>query len=67
MPNGDQVEELDQDKTIFALKSLIELIEKGTVRFESIRGLTADQIIEMAESEAAKAVQGANRLKELPD
>lgn len=41
---------------------LLELVENDRVRADQIEGLTSDEIIELAEAEAAKAVQGSQGL-----
>lgn len=61
MPNGNAPG--TKEKTVFILKSLIELIEKDQVRAADIENLTAAEIIAMAEAEAAKAVAGSEALK----
>lgn len=55
-----------KEKALYILKSLIELIENDQVRLEQIEGLTAAEIIDLAEAEAAKAKQGAQDLKNTP-
>lgn len=54
----------DKDKAIYFLKCLIELVENDRVRVEELEGKTADQIIELAEIEANKAVAGSQDLKD---
>lgn len=56
-----------KEKVIYALKTLIELIENDSVRAEEIEGLTTEQIIERAELEAEKAHNAATDLKNTPD
>jgi hypothetical protein len=53
-----------KERAIFVLKSLIELIENDHVRVGDISGLTADDILDLAESEAVKAVEGSQALKD---
>lgn len=53
----------NKSKAIYVLKCLIELIENDKVRADEIEGKTSDEIIAMAEAEAAKAVEGSERLK----
>lgn len=56
-----------KEKVIWALKSLLELVENDSVRAEEIEGLTTEQIIERAEIEAQKAHDAASDLKNTPD
>lgn len=51
-----------KEQAIFFLKSLIELIENDHVRAEQLQGLTVEQVLEMAETEANKAVEGSQKL-----
>lgn len=51
-----------KERVIFALKSLVELVANDQIRASQIEGLTTAEIIALAESEAAKAVDGAGRL-----
>lgn len=53
-----------KEKAIYWLKCLLELVENDRVHADQIAGLTADQVIELAEKEAAKAVEGSQRLKD---
>ncbi len=52
-----------KEKTIYWLKSLIELIENDQVAAAEIADLSAAEVIARAESEAAKAVEASQRLK----
>lgn len=52
-----------KERTIFVLRSLIELIENDRIRADEISGMTADQILDLAEREAQKAVEGSEALK----
>lgn len=56
-----------KEKTIYVLKSLIELIENDRVRLDEIRNLTSAEIIERAEAEAERAQRGAADLRNTPD
>lgn len=56
-----------KSKILYALKSLIELVENDQIRLDQIQGLTTSEIIDLAEAEAAKAKQGAQELKDTPD
>lgn len=51
-----------KEKAVYYLKTLIELIENDQVRADRISGLTADEVIELAEAEAAKAVEESEKL-----
>ena len=51
-----------KERASFVLKMLLELVENDRVRADQIEGLTSDEIIELAEAEAAKAVQGSQDL-----
>lgn len=53
-----------KEKAIYLLKCLIELIEKDRVHADEIEGKTADEILAMAEVEAARAVEGSQALKD---
>lgn len=52
-----------KEKAVYWLKSLIELIENDQIAAGEIMNLTAVQVIARAEDEAAKAVEGSERLK----
>lgn len=54
----------DKERAIYFLKSLMELIENDQVRADQIRGLSNDEVIALAETEAAKAVEGSQKLKD---
>lgn len=55
---------MDKEKAIWLLKTLIELIQNDQVRAEEIQDLTTAELLEMAEAEAAKAVEGSAKLKD---
>ena len=62
---GDNVETAvagPKEKAIFFLKTLIELIENDRVRADALDGLNVEQILEMAEVEAFKAVEGSQKI-----
>lgn len=52
-----------KERIIYALKTLIELVENDRIRAGEISGLTTDQIIELAEAKADEALAVAERLK----
>ena len=54
---------MDKEKAIFFLNALIGLIESDRVHVSQLEGKTADEVLAMAEVEANKAVDGANKLK----
>ncbi len=54
---------MDKQQVLFWLKSLMDLIESDRVHVDQIKGLTADEVIALAEAEANKAVDGADKLK----
>jgi hypothetical protein len=54
-------------KIIAALKILMDLIESDQIHVDEIKDLTAGEIIARAELEAAKAVEGSDRLQNLPN
>ena len=53
-----------KERAVFILKSLIELIENDRVRVREISTMTADEILDLAEREAQKAVEGSQALKD---
>jgi hypothetical protein len=53
-----------KEKAIYWLKCLLELVENDRIHADQIAGLTADQVIALAETEAAKAVEGSQKLKD---
>lgn len=57
----------NKERILYILKSLTELVENDRIRLDQIKDLTAEQIIDLAEVEAAKAKQGAQDLKNTPD
>jgi hypothetical protein len=54
-----------KERVIFILKSLLELVENDRIRVDKMRYMTVDEILNMAEREANKAVEGSQRLKDL--
>lgn len=54
-----------KERVIFILKSLLELVENDRVRVDEIKNMTTEQILDLAEAEANKAVEGSERLKDL--
>jgi hypothetical protein len=64
MPNTIEGTPGNKERAIFVLRSLIELIENDRVRVGEISNLTADEIIDLAEAEASKAVEGSEALKD---
>lgn len=53
-----------KEQVIFWLETLVDLIRKDRVHVDQINGLTADEVIALAETEADKAVEGAQELKD---
>lgn len=53
-----------KEQVIFWLETLVDLIRKDRVHVDQINGLTADEVIALAEAEADKAVEGAQELKD---
>lgn len=54
---------MNKEKAIYFLKCLIELVENDRIRADQIAGLTIDQVLDLAELEAEKAVTGSEALK----
>lgn len=53
-----------KERIIFILKGLLDLVENDRIRVDEIKNLTTEQILELAEDEAQKAVDGSQRLKD---
>lgn len=53
----------DKLKAIALLQALIDLIQADRLRVSQIADMSDAAVLEMAEAEAAKAVEGAGRLK----
>lgn len=51
-----------KDKAIFVLETLLDLVRKDRVHASEIEGKTADEIIAMAETKAAEAVENSQNL-----
>lgn len=52
-----------KEKVLFFLETLMDLVRKDRIHVDQIKGLTADEVIALAEKEAAKAVEGAEELE----
>ncbi len=53
-----------KEQVIFWLETLVDLIRKDRVHVDQINGLTSEEVIALAEQESAKAVEGAQELKD---
>lgn len=53
-----------KEKALFFLKSLVELVENDQIALSELEGKTADEVINMAAAEAAKAVENSQNLKD---
>lgn len=62
---ANELEPGTKERVIYVLKALLELVENDQVRASEIANLTTAEIIELAEAEAAKAVENSEKLKEI--
>lgn len=62
MPNTQEAG--PKERAIYFLRTLIELIENDAIAADRIEGMSAAEVIALAEAEAAKAVENSQRLKD---
>lgn len=64
MPEPIETNAGPKERAVYFLKCLIELVENDAIAADEIEGKTAAEVIAMAEAEAAKAVEGSQKLKD---